>query len=74
MKTPNIAALSFLAAVAAVLLLPLSAAAAASALTVTGTVLLLSADYGRANGTVLSSPQAGVRLAAGSPSHLRLAA
>ena len=47
MNTNTIPAIAFLASVAALMLLPLSAAAAVGALTVTGLSLLFVADYGR---------------------------
>jgi len=47
MKTPILPVIAYLAAVAAVTLLPVSAAAASIALSVTGMLSILAADYGR---------------------------
>jgi len=50
MKTNSLPVLSFLAALAGLVLLPLSVPAAAVAVTVTGLLPILAADYGRTVG------------------------
>lgn len=52
MKTNILPITAFLAALAAVALLPVSAATASLALTVTGVLLILVADYGRSPSTL----------------------
>jgi hypothetical protein len=47
MKNSSLPILAFLAAVAASIILPLSATASGIALTVTGVIAMLAADYGR---------------------------
>ena len=47
MKTQALPLIAFLAAIAAFVLLPISAVAASIALSVTGTISVLAADYGR---------------------------
>lgn len=47
MKSTTLPVVAFLAAVAAFVLLPVSAAAAAIAFTLTGFLCILAADYGR---------------------------
>jgi hypothetical protein len=47
MKNTSIPILAFLAAIAASILLPISATASGIALTVTGVIAMLAADYGR---------------------------
>jgi hypothetical protein len=47
MKTNSILALSFLAVLAAIIILPISAAASSIALTLTGVLAILVSDYGR---------------------------
>jgi hypothetical protein len=47
MKTSTLPVLSFLAALAALVLLPVSLPAAAVAVTVTGITTILAADYGK---------------------------
>jgi hypothetical protein len=47
MKSTTLPAVAFLAAIAAFVLLPVSAAAAAIAFTLTGVLCMLVADYGR---------------------------
>jgi hypothetical protein len=51
MKTNILPLIAFLAAIAAVALVPVSAAAACGAFTVTGLLATLVADYGRNRGT-----------------------
>ena len=75
MKTNILPLVAFLAALGAILLVPVSAAAAAFAFTVTGVLSLLAADYGRTLEPVRVRanviPFAGQ---ASEPSHLRTAA
>ena len=52
MKTITLPVITFLAAIAAFVILPVSAPAAAIAFTVTGVLSILVADYGRPVGTV----------------------
>jgi hypothetical protein len=47
MKNSSLPILAFLAAIAATIFLPLSATASGLALTVTGVIAMLAADYGR---------------------------
>jgi hypothetical protein len=47
MKNTSLPILAFLAAIAASIVLPLSATASGIALTVTGVIAMLAADYGR---------------------------
>jgi hypothetical protein len=48
MNTNSLTAIAFLAAIAAIAIVPMSAAAACIALTVTGLLSTMVADYGRA--------------------------
>ena len=57
MNTTILPAIAFLAALAALILLPVGAAAAAMTLTATGVLAIFLADYGRAKGPVKANAE-----------------
>ncbi|HEY1763777.1 MAG TPA: hypothetical protein VGF85_02565 [Opitutaceae bacterium] len=74
MKTSTLPIATFVAAIAAFALLPVSAAAAGAAITVTGIITILAADYGRAGRRKPTAEVIPFTLAVAEPAQCRSAA